>query len=151
MGFEIHSYFQPMGDSPLCISVHWCIFVTERREDKKRLTDLSNVKCTLSVGVVGSLRLCSYLCILSWQGVLPFQGEADGLCGWQPTELVGSFSDTLHATLTQYHSQYLQKQCLSSQFCDLLQFAGIDSTQKVSYIEFVIVSVFFCANCFQNV
>lgn len=38
----------------------------------------------------------------------------------------------LHATLTQDHSQYLRKiVCLSSQFCVLLHFAGIDSAQKV--------------------
>ncbi len=36
----------------------------------------------------------------------------------------------LHATLTRDHSQYLRKQCLSSQLCDLLHFAGIDSAQK---------------------
>lgn len=39
---------------------------------------------------------CVYISVcvcLSWQGVLLLRGKADGLCGTQPTELVGSSSD----------------------------------------------------------
>lgn len=41
---------------------------------------------------------------------------------------------SLHATLTQDHSQYLPILCLRTEACDLLHFAGIEFTQNVPYI-----------------
>lgn len=105
MGFEIHSYFQPLGNSPLCISVCLC----ERERDRNRHANAGYVKCaSMCLGVTARLACvlnlcdCVHICVyvrvclcmcLSWQGVLLLWGEADGLCGSQPTELVGSSSD----------------------------------------------------------
>lgn len=59
---------------------------------------------------------------------------------WHPSCHVDTISQPIFAEIV----------CYSSQFCDLLQFAEIDSTQKVPYIEPMTASVVFLCTLFPE-